>query len=423
MQNLFNHDAEIALLSIILKAPEIAYNLQLKDFMFSSTPNKVFFGAIEEIKSKNLNPEPMLIIETLKSHNLLDAAGGSDYINYLSGQPYEVANAQEFAKIILDSYKARSVISLASTVPTMVNGGNVDDVIGSIKRSLDGLSTTDGGEGVVDLKDALKDTWEDVVKKTTEGSYVEVTTGFEQIDGVTGGYRSGDLWIVAARPSQGKTAIMCNSALNTAKKGSPVFIESLEMNKISLAHRFLAADTGIPITNIRFGLLNNEQLKILAKSVEDLKNLPIYIDTSYSADINYIVSTVKKYHASKGIKVMFLDYIQLLVDRGMYATHELGQVSRELKLLSNSLGITSVILSQLNRSVEGRDDKRPVLSDLRQSGNLEEDADLALFIYRDVVYNSGTKNKEMMELIIRKHRNGPIGMVPMSFNAESNKIW
>jgi replicative DNA helicase len=194
------------------------------------------------------------------------------------------------------------------------------------------------------------------------------------------------------------------------------------MNQASLSERMLAIDTGLNSTSIKLGLLDQQQLDLVSDSVKRIKSYPIHIDSNYRMDMNYILATTRRYQRLHGVRVVYLDYIQLLAERTADATNELGRFSRGFKLMSNELGICSVLLSQLNRLVETREDKHPQLSDLRQSGNLEEDADIVVGIYRDIKYNKNTKDKNLMELIVLKQRNGPCGMVPTNFEEETNKV-
>ncbi len=227
-----------------------------------------------------------------------------------------------------------------------------------------------------------------------------------------------DLWVVAGRPGMGKSAFMCNSVLS----GVPSLIFSLEMSKESLMYRLISMTSGVPIFNLRLGRLTQEELDKVADAVKELKNLPIYIDTTFMTSVDSVVSLTKKYNRLYGIKVVHLDYVQILADRSAEATHEIGRISRAMKNLAHDLNIASVVYSQLNRNVEAREDKRPMLADLRQSGNLEEDADVVTFLYRDEMYNPNTKFKHVLELLVKKQRNGPTGVVTTLFNDQTNKI-
>jgi len=234
--------------------------------------------------------------------------------------------------------------------------------------------------------------------------------------------------IIAGRPGMGKTAVMCNSAVEVAKslqqegKGQSVQIFSLEMNKIGLTERMVSMESGVPLADIRLGTISNDQLQKVAETIKKLKDLPLYIDTNFDTDDQYFASMVRKYNKTKGTRIVFFDYIQLASERDANQTAEIGRFTRMGKILANELGITTILFSQLNRAVELREDKRPVLSDLRQSGNIEEDADLVMFLYRDDYYNQKSLNKGEMEHIIRKHRNGPTGSLWYNFGLDTLKV-
>jgi len=419
MNELFNNDAEVAYLSILLKNTEKVFEIKsIKPFMFSSTPNKELFKFIDELSLNGIVPEFNMILNGLKAANKLDQIGGIDYLNYLFNQNFEVNNFKGFEKLIINSYKARVLLSISGQIPNIITEDKIDDAISFVRNSLDNLSLSNGGEDTLSIEDISREAWNDIVEATRKDNKIAFTTGFESLNAVTGGYVPGDTWIIAGRPGMGKSAFMCNSVLS----GIPSLIFSLEMSKKVLMYRLLGMKTGIPVFNIRFGLLTQKELDLISTAVSEIKKLPIYIDTNYSMDIDYAISTVKKYKKLHSIQVVHLDYVQLLAERSGEATHDIGKISRRFKLIDNDLEITSIIYSQLNRLVEMREDKRPILSDLRQSGDLEQDADIAVFLYRDVMYNSDTKDKDLLELLIRKQRNGPVGMIPVTFNKETNRI-
>jgi replicative DNA helicase len=215
---------------------------------------------------------------------------------------------------------------------------------------------------------------------------------------------------------------MCNSSLNTAKLNESNLVFSLEMSNRILTARYWALETGIPITDILSGRINQKQLDQVYEAVKKIKDLPLYMTCSFTPSLEYVLATIRQYKKDKDIKRVYVDYLQLLSARDDDQTAELGRITRALKLLAEELGIVIIILSQLNRMLETRPDKRPILSDLRQSGNIEEDVDMAGFLYRDVIYNSNTKDKNIMEFLLRKNRNGPIGMVALKFDDPTNII-
>ena len=420
-KDVFDYNPEIATLSLILKNPSsLDDNLvgDLKSHMFSSVPNQRLFETILDIHRGGLVPEFGLIASTLSSKGILKICGGESYLNYLFSQDFDNSNFDEFVRHVIKAYKARELLSLTNHIPAMVvSEESVDTVISWVRTSLDSLQTT-VGDGVVTLKSASHYAYDIIKEKLLNPDKIATTTGFPILDSVTGGYWAGDSIIIAGRPSMGKSSFMCNSVLS----GEPSLLFSLEMGKQTVVNRLISIKSGVPVFKLRLGTLSQKELDEVYNTVKDIEDLPIYIDTTFAINLDYVVSTIRKYHKLYGVKVVHLDYIQLLVERSSTATQDIGRVSREFKLLANDLGITLVTYSQLNRQVEMRDDKRPMLADLRQSGNLEEDADLVLFLYRDELYNRDTKNKGELEFIIRKHRNGSIGTVITRFEEVTNLI-
>lgn len=417
--NIFSQHAEEAVLSILLKNPNLVVDVasSVNGNMFTSIPTSHLYNNIVSIYEGGHIPEYNMVIANLTSSGQLENCGGEKYIQYLMNQDYNADNFGEFCKIIINSYKAKELYSLASTIPSSI--GKVDDVdsiIGDLKLRLDKLS-----EGSIDnvsnMEVATKSTWDELVKRISTGEK-GITTGIKILDDVTGGFWPGDSWVVGGRPSMGKSALMCNMALTK----TPTLIFSREMSRDSLIHRLIAVKGGVPVFNLRLANLTESQLTTVSNTIKEIKDYPIYIDTNFTSTPEYVVSTIRKYHKLYGVKVVHVDYIQLLVERDENMTNELGRLTRQMKLLANNLGIAVVLYSQLNRLVELRQDKRPILSDLRQSGNIEEDADIMVALYRDEVYNPETKYKGVIEFLIRKQRNGPTGVVTGLFEDVTNRI-
>lgn len=422
--DLFNQDNELAVLSILVKNPDLVFSVNsLKPFMFSASPNQVIFTAIQDLASQNLKPELHLLINYLISKNKVKEAGGEEYLKYLSDQTFNSENLKAFVDGISNNYKARSIISATSDVAKKVNDGNINEYLSGLRHTIDSLEESSGGEQTADMLSATKETWEEIIARVEHPGIRGISTGLRDLDLIIGGFVETIYTIIASRPGMGKTASMVNLAMNVAKQEEPSLIFSLEMDKQSLVERMLAIKTSIPITDIRLGTLNQSQLNKISTAVTEIKDYPIYIDSNFYGNIDYVANTIRRFKKLKGIKTVFIDYVQLLAERGDNQTAELGKISRDVKLITNDLRISTVLYSQLSRSVEQRDDKRPILSDLRQSGNLEEDADIVIFPYRDEMYNKDTKQKGIMEWIIRKHRQGAIGSLFFKFDEETNKIW
>lgn len=425
-KQIFANDAEVYLLSIILKFPETVHELAgIKSFMFSSNTHFELFSEIEDMIEKQIPTDPALLVTHLEASNRITKVGGKNYIEFLVNQNVNKDTLTEYKKLIVNSYKARSVISIGNSISSIekVNVDNVDEKISEIKLNLDKLMEIRGGTQTIHIGDVVAGVYRDIKSGLANSGLRGVSWGVSSLDKATGGKCAGELIVVGGRPGQGKSALIFNSIINDAKAGIASLLFQREMRVEEVTERLISLQTGIPITNIRLRILNERQVKQIYEALEVIKTLPIYIDTSYrSTDPYYIESTVNKYKNLYDIKVVYLDYIQILVDREDNQTNEIGRYSRLFKMLSNELGICSILASQLNRGVESRDNKRPILSDLRQSGNLEEDADIVVGLYRDVYYNKETPAKDIMEFGILKYRNGPTGTVPIKFYDETNRI-
>lgn len=422
--DLFQTDAEISVLSIILHNPDKYFEAQdLKSYMFSSEPNQIIFKLVADLLAKKLVPDLNLIETNLGSTGTMLKAGGRDYLNYIYKFNSNESNLKEFVDIIINSYKAKSLISLATQAQQQViTSGNADSAITTLKQSLDKLVSISSTDEIESMDTIMDMSLKSIEERVNNPGIPGIKTGIRSLDTATSGMQEGKLWVIAGRPGMSKSGAVCNMSYNQAKEGIGSLIISREMSKEQLAKRFITIDTEIENTAITMGYLNAKELNRVRDSVSFLKTLPIYIDSNFFSTPEYIFSTIRKYQSNFGVKVVYLDYLQLVVDRNNDSTHALGRVTRMAKLLSNELKITVVLLSQLNRNVEMRDNKRPILADLRQSGNIEEDADIVIGLYRDEIYNPNTKDKGLMETIILKNREGPIGTVPLTFIKENGII-
>jgi len=423
-KELFASDSEIAVLSIIGKNPEFIFSIDgLRPFMFSSTIHQNILTNMLDLSTKNLLPDFGLLYSSLESNGKLPQSGGKEYIEYLSLQVYNKENFSEHLRIIKNNYKIRSFVSLSSGITTdTLTIDNIDSTILATQNSLENLESSVGGEGTYLLGSLLTDAYKEIVTRIDKPGIRGVSLGSKKVDLITGGLCGGDLWYIAGRPSSGKTAVAINTVLDNAENGVPTLLFSKEMSKQPLIERMLAIKTGLPIFNIRMGLLKQPELDILYNATKELKDQPIHIDLSFSSNIDQMEAVIRKYKSLHDIKIVYIDYVQLMVERDNNQTQELGRVSRRLKLMANTLDMTMVVLSQLNREVEHRDNKRPIMSDIRQCGNLEEDADFVIGLYRDEYYNKDTKDKGKLEFIILKQRNGPTGTTILKFNAETNQV-
>jgi len=406
---IFSSNFEVAFLNLLMRHPELIHDVStVKVGMFSSTPNQIIFATLKELSAQSLAISEKFLIDYLKSKNKLALASGEAYIKYLYEQSFSIENFLTYSSMMVDAYRTRMVLSSTSEVESLLaSGTGIDNVILDLKTKLELLNGHDIGKTTFRLSESLESVWKEIVARTANPGLTGISTGFRSFDVYCGGYPAGDFWVLGARPSQGKTALMCNSVLAAStNKGVPL-VFSLEMNKQTFVERFLAISSETNLSSIRLGTMNQDEVDAVYNSLSILKELPIFVDTSFTIDVSYVTTVIRNYVKNFGVNIVWIDYIQLMSERNVDQTAELGRISRAMKLLAKDLNIFIGVVAQLNRAVEMRDDKRPILSDLRQSGNLEEDADLVAFLYRDDYYYSDSKNKGLMEFIIRKHRNGP----------------
>lgn len=425
MNELFSTESEVAAFSIIMHNPDLAFDLSgLKFSMFSSVPHQTMFAEVESMVSKNLVPDVNLLVASLDANGTLARCGGREYLDYVYKQDYPKDNFHEYLNLISASCRARSLVSLAASVKVAdLTLANVDAKIHALKEGIESIVDTSTSSETSHIGDGMNDVFAEIMARTGANAGKRgVQWGIKKIDAVTGGRSPGELWYIAGRPGSGKTAMICNAVLNDGYAGNPSIIFSKEMNYLTMLERLVAIDSGVSITDIRLGLLGQEQIDRLKESFQRIKKMPIYLDTNFMMDDYYIESRIRRFHSVYGIQTGYIDYMQLIAERDENMTQSLGRISRTLKTLANGLNISLVANTQLNREVEHRDNKRPLMSDIKQSGFLEEDADLVVGLYRDEYYNKETKLAGLMEFIILKNRNGPTGAITLDFKSETNKI-
>jgi replicative DNA helicase len=420
---LFSYENELAVLSTVIKNPDFYFGCGVRFFMFSSSANQVIFQELESLNERQLIADAHLLISSLEGSGLLAKVGGREYIEQILAMSFPPENFKEYCNLLVLSYKARMFVSAASKVKAgELTADNVESSIRDFKTTMESLTELSGSSGAYHIADNIRSAFEEIIARTKNPGVRGHSWGISDIDVSTGGKSPGDWLILGGRPSQGKTGLICNSILTDGKNGVPVLFFEKEMNYNSLVERLVAIDSGVELQKIRLGLLTKDEVGLIGESITKIRKFPIYIDTSFTSDIHYVDSTVQKFRANHGVEVVYLDYLQLMAERGDNQTQELGRISRMCKLIANDQSVCMVGVSQLNRSVEARENKRPIMSDLRQSGNLEEDADFVVGLYRDDYYNKESKYKNLMEFIILKARNGPIGTITLKFEPETNRI-
>lgn len=424
MSELFKPESEEALLSILVRNPEKLYEVgTLKSEFFTSFQTRATFNALSQMISEGLVPDRGLLLDRLVRTNELDAVG-TGFIDKLINSEHSSVNFKEYAKNVVDSFIAKNLMGMGPQIHEWLNHNqDVYSVVGKVSENLSALMS----HGLVNATKTVGEWGQTYIEEFKErvknpGNRFH-TTGFPRINALTGGIAPGDLWIIAARPSMGKSSWIVNSVLESAKQGLTSLVFSKEMNAESLVDRMVSIETGLNLHNVRNGIVMPNQVDKVVKAVKGFSDLPIILDSNFMGNIDYVGSVIRKYNHRQKIDLVYVDYAQLLAERGDNSTHELGRIVRNLKLMAEDMGLGIHLASQLNRLVELRDNKRPILSDLRQSGNLEEDSDLVAFLYRDEKYNSNSDFKGKMEYIIRKQRNGATGTVTLNFDENTTKIY
>lgn len=402
----------------------------LREEYFYLDKHKDIFKAIMELYEAKEPIDIITLQNKLKEFGKFDEVGTA-YLSSLLDSIPTTTNVEYYARIVYEKYILRSIIKASSEIIDIAMKENVDinEAVEIAERKL--LESIDIRRqyDYFRLRDIVVETLRGIQKLAKEKTvYTGVPSGYKSIDEMTGGFQKGDLIVFAGRPSMGKTAFALNLCLNMAKEGKKVLFFSLEMSKEQLVQRLLSTESKIDLKSLRTGNIRESDWEALLEAAIKLSSLDVIIDDTPSASIVDIKSKARKIFAKeKGIDVIIIDYLQIIeVPKGISVirsrNEEIGFVSRSLKALAKELDVPVIVLSQLSRSVEKRIDKRPILSDLRESGSIEQDADLVAFLYRDEYYNPNTDKKNIVEIIISKQRNGPVGTVELMFIKEIGKF-
>lgn len=398
---------------------------KLCDTDFYRTEHRILFRAVQELAKKEQPFDVVTLLDTLKSNNELDDAGGETYLFELANNTPSVANVNAYADIVREKSVQRQLIGVATEIADSAYnpvGRGVSELLDLAETRVFAIGEQTGGDGGPEnIKSILVRAVEKIDALYHSGDAITgMATGLSRLDEMTSGLQPSDLVIVAGRPSMGKTTLVMNMAEHAAiQSGKPVLVFSMEMPSDSLAMRMMSSLGRIDQHRIRTGKLEDDDWPRVTSAVHMLSEAPLFIDDTPAmspAEMRARARRLAKEHGSVGLIVV--DYLQLMKVPGFGAesrTAEISEISRSLKALAKELHCPVIALSQLNRSLEQRADKRPVMSDLRESGAIEQDADLICFIYRDEVYNEDSPDKGTAEIIIAKQRNGPIGRVRVAF--------
>ena len=428
----FSTEAETAVLGgMLIDREAVTRAIEvLDDGMFYREANRRLYRAMVRLFERGDVIDVITVSEELKKTSELDASGGFDYLGQLVDAVPTAANLEYHARIIRDKALLRRLVEQSSQIIRDVydqGERDVDDVLDQAEARIFQVAETHKREGFVWIKEILWSTFEHIERlQESDSGITGVPTGFSDLDRMTTGLQKGDLCIVAARPSMGKTSFALNVAATAAiAHNIPVAIFSLEMSSEQLVQRLLCAEGRIDAQKLRRGKLSSEEHQRLAAAAGHLNTAPIWIDDQPGTNVLEIRAKARRLQSElrsdgKELGMILIDYMQLMSGAGHSESRvqEVSQISRGLKALARELEVPVVAMSQLSRGPEQRTDKRPMLSDLRESGSIEQDADVVMFLYRPEYYAPADKREELegkSELIIGKQRNGPTGVVQLYF--------
>jgi replicative DNA helicase len=402
--------------------------LDSKDFY--SEAHRRIFSAILELSDRNEPSDLITLSNILKEKKHLDSVGGATYLATLVDSVPSAANVAHYAKIVKEKSILRRLIGTATEIlnKSYHAGSEVDRILDEAEHAIFEISENKIRPTFYPLKEILKDSFRTIERLYEKKELVTgVPTGFDKLDELTSGLQNAELIIVAGRPSMGKTALALNIAQHASiEAGIPVAIFSLEMAKEQLAFRMLASEARVDSQRIRKGFLGESDWPKLTTAAGRLSDAPIFIDDTPAISVLEMKAKSRRLKAETGLGLVILDYLQLMKGGGYSDTREqeISEISRSLKALSKELSVPVMALSQLNRKVEDRTNKRPQMADLRESGAIEQDADVIFFLYRDEVYNRSEDNPERgtAEVIIGKQRNGPVGTVKLTFQEKYTRF-
>jgi replicative DNA helicase len=420
-----NIEAEQSILgSILLENSAINSALEIlsKDDFYNEAHRKIF-NIIVELSEKNEPVDLITLSNALKDKAMLDSVGGTSYLASLVDNVPSAANVSHYAKIVKEKAILRGLIGSATEIISNCyeTGSDVDEVLDKAEHSIFEVSENKVRPSFFTIREIVKDSFRSIEDLFSRKELITgVPTGFEKIDDLTSGLQKSELIIIAGRPSMGKTAFALNIAQYAAvETQTPAAIFSLEMSKEQLAFRMLASEAKVDSQRLRKGFLGETDWPKLTTAAGRLSEAPIFIDDTPAITVLEMKAKSRRLKADTGLGLIIVDYIQLMRS-GSYREsreQEISEISRSLKALAKELKVPVIALSQLNRKVEDRTNRRPQMADLRESGAIEQDADVIAFIYRDEVYNKSEENTEkgFAEIIIAKQRNGPTGIVKLGF--------
>ena len=404
---------------------QVAERLEENDFYRDG--HKIIFKAIFEMFKNDTAVDLLTLLEYLKSNDLLERAGGVTYITEVSSSVPTTANLSSYIKIVEEKSTLRKLIKASTAIieDSYNKQGEVSSVLDSAEKKIFDIAEKRSSSDFEPLNVVLERGFLEIERLfNNRGEITGVGSGIKDLDAKTSGFQKGDMVLIAARPSMGKTTFALNIAENAAlKEGKSVVIFSLEMSKEQLAYKLLCSQANVDMLKLRTGTLEDSDWESIARATGPLSKAKIYIDDTAGVSVMEMRSKCRKLKMEHGIDLILIDYLQLMSGSSSEnRQQEVSEISRSIKALAKEMQCPVIALSQLSRAPEQRADHRPMLSDLRESGSIEQDADVVMFLYRDEYYNKESDDRGIAECIIAKQRNGPVGTVKMAWLGQYSRF-
>lgn len=427
-----NLEAEVSLLGAVLIDEDVLTRVSDKVTAddFYDPRHELIFGAMLKLYERHKPVDLLTLSDELGKHENLEDAGGSEYLTELTNQVPTAAHAESYADIITQNAMRRRLIKASGAIAELGFDGskNSQELLGEAEAHLFAVSDQALRQELASLEQILEESFDRMEELHRDKSKMRgVPTGYRDLDNMMAGLQRSDLIILAARPAMGKSTFALNLAHNVAVgAGQSVLVFSLEMSKEQLVDRMLADEAGVDAWNIRTGNLSDDDFEKLSHAMGVLAEAPIFIDDTPGLSVLELRTKARRAAHEKPLGLIVIDYLQLMSGSsksfGDNRVQEISEISRGLKLVARELNVPVIALSQLSRSVESRTPPHPQLSDLRESGSIEQDADIVMFLYREAYYNPETEHPNITQLMIKKHRNGPVGNIDLYFHPERLKF-
>jgi replicative DNA helicase len=425
-----NLEAEKSVLGAVLLDERHLYALLVEEGLrpdhFYREQHGAVFAAMIELHQSDRKIDHLTVAETLRQLGKLDEIGGPETIDELAGWVPTAGHAREYGRIVRDNARLRALLTTSYEIQASVlsRDASARDLLERAERSVLEVAQDERAKAFRSIEEILDEETDKLHRLSiAKTSLTGTPSGFKDIDELTGGFQPGNLIVIAARPSMGKSALVANIAENAALSGYPVALFSLEMSESELAQRFVASQAKIRGEELRRGRVAEDRWQKILDACQKLSAAPLWVDDSSDTGVLEVRAKARRLHhqLDEGLKLIIVDYLQLMRHEGNLESRvqQVGQISRGLKGLARELNVPVIAISQLSRAVEQRGgEKKPILSDLRDSGEIEQDSDLVMFIYREEYYDKESERPGEADIIVAKHRNGPVGDLVLTFQRE-----